>query len=66
MARPVHCTHSFEALKSTTSLILWNCNMCHSGPHWWIWECQKCKLKVCTPCSEKLPGGANKPSHTKR
>jgi hypothetical protein len=33
MANPEHCTHSFKILKSDTSLLLWNCGMCNSGPH---------------------------------
>lgn len=54
MAKPGKCEHGFKVIKSDTTLILWNCNMCHSGPHWFIHECSKCKLKACKPCSEKV------------
>lgn len=53
MAKPGKCEHTFKVIKSDTTLILWNCNMCHSGPHWWIYECAKCKLKACKTCSAK-------------
>jgi hypothetical protein len=53
MAKPGKCEHSFKVIKSDTTLILWNCNMCHSGPHWWIYECAKCKLKACKTCMAK-------------
>jgi hypothetical protein len=48
-----NCTHSFKVIKSDTTLILWNCTMCHSGPHWYIYECSNCKLKTCRPCAAK-------------
>lgn len=53
MAKPGKCEHTFKVIKSDTTLILWNCNMCHSGPHWWIYECAKCKLKTCKTCMAK-------------
>lgn len=56
MALPGSCTqpmHSFKIIKSDTTLVLWNCNMCHSGPHWYIYQCQYCKLKTCRPCANK-------------
>ncbi|KAF2194303.1 hypothetical protein K469DRAFT_548033 [Zopfia rhizophila CBS 207.26] len=53
MAVPGSCEHNFKMIKSDTTLILWNCNMCHSGPHWYIYECQNCKLKTCRPCTAK-------------
>ncbi|KAF4305631.1 hypothetical protein GTA08_BOTSDO06191 [Botryosphaeria dothidea] len=55
MAVPSNCEHSFKMVKSDNSLIHWICNMCHSGPHWFIFECQRCKLKTCRPCSSKAP-----------
>ncbi|KXL46731.1 hypothetical protein M433DRAFT_65301 [Acidomyces richmondensis BFW] len=54
MAKPGKCDHAFKMIKSDTSLILWNCNMCHSGPHWYILECSKCKLKLCQRCTTKV------------
>lgn len=53
MAKPGKCEHTFKVIKSDTTLILWNCNLCHSGPHWWIYECAKCKLKACQTCMQK-------------
>ncbi|OJD28640.1 uncharacterized protein BKCO1_1290002, partial [Diplodia corticola] len=53
MAVSGNCEHSFKMVKSDNSLIHWICNMCHSGPHWFIFECQRCKLKTCRPCSQK-------------
>ncbi|EGP83916.1 uncharacterized protein MYCGRDRAFT_48452 [Zymoseptoria tritici IPO323] len=53
MAKPGKCEHSFKMIKSDTTLILWNCNMCHLGPHWFIYECAKCKLKTCRTCTAK-------------
>ncbi|KAH7128522.1 hypothetical protein B0J11DRAFT_431787 [Dendryphion nanum] len=53
MAQPSNCTHSFNMIKSDTNLIVWNCNMCHSGGHAFIYECSNCKLKTCRPCTSK-------------
>ncbi|KAF2122376.1 hypothetical protein BDV96DRAFT_482444 [Lophiotrema nucula] len=53
MAQPANCQHNFKMIKSDTTLIQWNCNMCHSGPHWYIYECSNCKLKTCRPCAAK-------------
>ncbi|KAF2837246.1 hypothetical protein M501DRAFT_995806 [Patellaria atrata CBS 101060] len=53
MAVPGSCTHRFKYIKSDTNLIMWSCNLCHSGPHWTIWECELCRLKTCTPCCNK-------------
>ena len=53
MAVSGSCEHSFKMIKSDTTLILWHCNICHSGPHWYIFECQHCKLKTCRPCTYK-------------
>ena len=49
------CTqgHSFTMIKSNTNLLVWHCSKCHSGPHWFIFECSNCKLKTCRPCSSK-------------
>ncbi|KAF9638410.1 hypothetical protein BFW01_g9307 [Lasiodiplodia theobromae] len=56
MAVSGNCEHSFKMVKSDNSLIHWICNLCHSGPHWFIFECQRCKLKTCRPCSSKALG----------
>jgi hypothetical protein len=50
---PSTCRHSFRMIKSDTSLLLWNCGMCASGPHWAIFECVFCRLKACRPCTYK-------------
>jgi hypothetical protein len=54
MALPGYCNHSFNLLKSESTLIQWVCSMCHSGPHWYIFECKYCKLKTCRPCTNKI------------
>ncbi|KAH7386462.1 hypothetical protein BKA64DRAFT_696875 [Cadophora sp. MPI-SDFR-AT-0126] len=54
MAVPSYCHHSFNLLKSESTLIQWVCSMCHSGPHWYIFECKYCKLKTCRPCTNKV------------
>ncbi|KAI1102278.1 hypothetical protein F4804DRAFT_269803 [Jackrogersella minutella] len=41
MAVGNNCAHSFKMLKSDSTLIQWTCHMCHSGPHWWIFELPK-------------------------
>ncbi|KAJ4988407.1 hypothetical protein SVAN01_06024 [Stagonosporopsis vannaccii] len=43
MAAPVNCQHSFKVVKSDTTVVVWNCNMCHSGPHSLIYECSSCQ-----------------------
>ncbi|KAH8653951.1 hypothetical protein BGZ60DRAFT_419039 [Tricladium varicosporioides] len=50
---PGHCNHSFNLLKSESTLIQWTCSMCYSGPHWYIFECKYCRLKACRPCTNK-------------
>ncbi|KAI3528826.1 hypothetical protein CSPX01_15937 [Colletotrichum filicis] len=35
------CAHSFKMIKSDSTLIQWTCNLCHSGPHWSIFECRR-------------------------
>ncbi|KAH8674362.1 hypothetical protein BGZ60DRAFT_269652 [Tricladium varicosporioides] len=54
MAVPGYCSHSFNLLKSESTLIQWVCSTCHSGPHWYIFECKYCKLKSCRPCTSKV------------
>jgi hypothetical protein len=54
MALPSYCNHSFNLLKSESTLIQWVCSMCHGGPHWYIFECKYCKLKTCRPCTNKV------------
>ncbi|KAI9753817.1 MAG: hypothetical protein M1815_005971, partial [Lichina confinis] len=51
MSAETYCQHSFTMIKSDTTLILWHCGMCHSGPHWFIFECTYCKLKTCRQCA---------------
>lgn len=53
MAVPNYCSHSFNLLKSETTLIQWCCQMCHAGPNWYIFECKYCKLKTCRACASK-------------
>ncbi|KAF2684122.1 hypothetical protein K458DRAFT_37825 [Lentithecium fluviatile CBS 122367] len=53
MAAPASCEHNFKVIKSDTNIVQWNCNLCHSGPHPFIYECQNCKLKTCRPCTAK-------------
>ena len=52
---PVYCQHTFKAVKSDTTFVVWLCNTCHSGPHSLIYECSSCKLRVCRPCASKAP-----------
>ncbi|KAK0701853.1 hypothetical protein B0T26DRAFT_659633 [Lasiosphaeria miniovina] len=52
MANTTHCAHSFKMIKSDSTLIQWTCHICHSGPHWWIFECRYCKINTCRPCIE--------------
>ncbi|KAF2453700.1 hypothetical protein BDY21DRAFT_292452 [Lineolata rhizophorae] len=47
------CQHEFHLIKSPYTLIVWRCQTCHSGPHWSIYECKHCKLKVCRDCKDK-------------
>ncbi|KAI1377679.1 hypothetical protein F4677DRAFT_453883 [Hypoxylon crocopeplum] len=50
MAVGSNCAHSFKMIKSDSTLIQWTCNLCHSGPHWWIFECRYCKIHTCRAC----------------
>ncbi|KKA30331.1 hypothetical protein TD95_002265 [Thielaviopsis punctulata] len=34
------CAHDFRMIKCENSLLQWSCNLCHSGPHWAIFECR--------------------------
>ncbi|KAF1820169.1 uncharacterized protein K489DRAFT_324292 [Dissoconium aciculare CBS 342.82] len=54
MARPVRCQHAFTVTKTPTEMIYWTCNQCYSGPHWYIFECRRCRFKVCQPCAAKI------------
>lgn len=51
-----NCEHAFKMVKSDNPLIHWICNLCHSGPHWFIFECHRCELRTCRPCSSKALG----------
>ncbi|KAH9206938.1 hypothetical protein DL95DRAFT_57424 [Leptodontidium sp. 2 PMI_412] len=33
------CNRSFYLLKSESTLIQWVCSLCHTGQHWYIFEC---------------------------
>ncbi|KAK2614388.1 hypothetical protein N8I77_001221 [Diaporthe amygdali] len=44
MAIQSNCAHSFQVIKSDSTLIVWHCNLCHSGPFYIIFECRYCKL----------------------
>lgn len=52
-SKPVGCTHNWKVIKSDTSLILWRCNLCRSGPHWWIYSCIGCQTRSCKSCLAK-------------
>ncbi|KAI9050575.1 hypothetical protein LZ554_005736 [Drepanopeziza brunnea f. sp. 'monogermtubi'] len=54
MSVPSYCHHSFNLLKSESTLIQWTCAMCHTGLHWYIFECKYCRLKTCRPCTNKV------------
>ncbi len=42
--------HSFHMIKLDNTIIEWTCQLCHSGPHWWIFECWYCQLHTCRAC----------------
>ncbi|KAG9258952.1 uncharacterized protein F5Z01DRAFT_10965 [Emericellopsis atlantica] len=48
----VACAHSFQMIKSETTLVQWLCHFCRSGPHWAIFECSYCKLQLCRACTK--------------
>ncbi|KAK4189305.1 hypothetical protein QBC35DRAFT_149848 [Podospora australis] len=50
MALSTRCAHHFQMIKSDNTLIEWTCHLCHSGPHWWIFECRYCKIHTCRAC----------------
>lgn len=52
MAMATSCAHSFVMIKSDSTLLQWTCNICHSGPSWFIFECQYCKLHCCRTCCD--------------
>ncbi|EAA32494.2 hypothetical protein GE21DRAFT_6500 [Neurospora crassa] len=53
MALSNGCAHHFVLIKSESSLIQWTCQLCQSGPHYFIYECRYCKMRTCRPC---IPG----------
>ncbi|KAL0471613.1 hypothetical protein QR685DRAFT_438698 [Neurospora intermedia] len=55
MALSNGCAHHFVLIKSESSLIQWTCQLCQSGPHYFIYECRYCKMRTCRPC---IPGCA--------
>jgi hypothetical protein len=44
--------HSFQVIKSDSTLIMWHCNLCHSGPFSIIFDCRYWKLHSCHPCMQ--------------
>ena len=48
------CEHHWMSIKAPNETLLWSCQRCHSGPHWFIQECQTCKSRYCGRCSMKL------------
>lgn len=52
MAIQSNCAHSFQVIKSDSTLVVWHCNICHSGPFYLIFECRYCKLHTCRPCTQ--------------
>ncbi|KAK3337913.1 hypothetical protein B0H65DRAFT_511864 [Neurospora tetraspora] len=46
MALSNGCAHHFVLIKSESSLIQWTCQLCHSGPHYFIYECRYCKMRT--------------------
>ncbi|KAH8746077.1 hypothetical protein F5883DRAFT_584790 [Diaporthe sp. PMI_573] len=52
MAIQSNCAHCFQVIKSYSTLIVWHCNLCHSGPFYIIFECRYCKLHTCRPCTQ--------------
>ncbi|KAK4660974.1 hypothetical protein QC762_123710 [Podospora pseudocomata] len=52
MALSTHCVHVFQMIKADNTLIEWTCHLCHSGPHWWIYECRYCKIHTCQSARE--------------
>ena len=51
------CPHTWAWIKSDTSLLLWNCQHCSSGPHWTIKQCDICKIRFCQTCSRRKDTG---------
>src|SRR6266699_5422467 len=47
-----HCANEFKMIKYDNTLIQWTCNLCNSGPHWFIFECKYCKLHTCRTCTQ--------------
>ncbi|KAF2652064.1 hypothetical protein K491DRAFT_605687 [Lophiostoma macrostomum CBS 122681] len=47
------CNHTYQRIKSDSNLILWRCSACHSGPHWWIYQCTQCRTVRCQNCTNK-------------
>ena len=47
------CEHRWMSIKAPTDLLQWSCQRCHSGPHWFIQECQICESRYCGRCTQK-------------
>ncbi|KAI3326160.1 hypothetical protein HD806DRAFT_438400 [Xylariaceae sp. AK1471] len=44
------CVHSFIVVKAIDPQQYFICQVCRSGPHWWIFECNYCTVHYCRPC----------------
>ncbi|KAG9243912.1 hypothetical protein BJ878DRAFT_422530, partial [Calycina marina] len=42
-----------------TILIQRTCGLCHSGPHWHVFECKYCNPKSCRSCTIKAQKARN-------
>lgn len=51
---PDQCAHTFQMIKSESTMIQWLCASCHSGPHWWIFECRYCRIHLCRGCMHAM------------
>ncbi|KAK3366459.1 hypothetical protein B0H63DRAFT_405396 [Podospora didyma] len=49
--------YGFKIIKSDNTLISWNCQLYHSGPHYWIFKCRFCKFHMCRPYLDEIKNG---------
>ncbi|KAF2489992.1 hypothetical protein BU16DRAFT_441060, partial [Lophium mytilinum] len=51
---PPPCHHKFKIVVSEIgSAVVFECALCHSAPHWFIFKCEHCQIKTCRPCTYK-------------
>ena len=50
-SRPTECKHQWVSTKAPNGVLTWNCQRCHSGPHWLIQRCRNCEAKYCARCT---------------